>query len=144
MQERPDIELTLSTEDLCFVIVKARAFDVKELPSGLTPGSNAADDGMASVLEMRGDDPAEEELRAMIDGMNEDQQIDLVAMAWLGRGDYDLSEWDDARKAASDARSAREGSAANYLLGLPLLADYIEEAMSQLGLSCEGEEMGRL
>jgi hypothetical protein len=137
----PDIELSLSTEQACYIIVKAREFDVKEAPSGLTVGSNPGDDGMASVLEMRANDPVFAELRDYINDLNDDQQIDLVALAWVGRGDFDMAEWPEARAAAADAHNERT---AEYLLGMPLLADFLEEGLAAAGRSCEDEEIGRL
>ena len=66
--------------------------------------------------------------------MNVDEQIDLVAMAWLGRGDGDLSDWDDLRAEAARAHNRRT---AEYLLGMPLLGDLLEEALVQFGHSAE-------
>jgi Protein of unknown function (DUF3775) len=98
------------------------------------PGSNASDDGMLSVLEDHTDDPVRSELIAMIRGLNEDEQIDLVALTWLGRGDGDLDDWQDLRAEAARAHNKRT---AEYLLGMPLLGDYLEEALSQFGHSME-------
>ena len=71
---------------------------------------------------------------AMIRGLNEDEQIDLVALAWLGRGDGDLDNWQDLHAEAARAHNKRT---AEYLLGMPLLGDYLEEALSQFGHSTE-------
>ncbi len=139
--QTPDIELNVSTEQVCFIINKARQFEVKDVPTISDPGSNASDDRMVSVLEARGDDPAAEEIRAMVNVLSEDQQIDLVALTWVGRGDYDIGEWHDARAQAAAAHNERT---ADYLLGLPLLSEFLEDALSDCGRSCEDEEIGRL
>ena len=76
--------LSISTEKVCFVILKAREFDVKDSPTIPDEGSNPADDQMVEVLEDRGDDPVVWELAAFIGAMNEDEQIDLVTLTWLG------------------------------------------------------------
>jgi hypothetical protein len=89
---------------------------------------------MLSVLEDHADDPVRSELVAMIRALNEDEQVDLVALAWLGRGDGDLSDWDDLRSEAARAHNKRT---AEYLLGMPILADYLEEALSQFGHTAE-------
>jgi len=81
-------ELQISPEKVCFVVIKAREFDVKDAVTEPDPGSNPSDDQMAAVLEDHADDPVVEELSSFIGAMSEDEQIDLVAMAWLGRGDY--------------------------------------------------------
>ena len=139
--ETPDVDLSLSTEQLCFLIAKARQFEVKGLPTVPSPGSNATDDKMVSVLEARASDPAAREFRAFVEAMDEDQQIDLVALAWVGRGDYGIAEWPEVRAEAAAAHNART---ADYLLGLPMLSEFLEDALSDCGLSCEDEAMGRL
>ncbi|MCB1433628.1 MAG: DUF3775 domain-containing protein [Alphaproteobacteria bacterium] len=141
MKKIPDIELSLATDQICYIIVRSREFEVKELPSGLTQGSNESDDDMMQVLESRRSDPVFRELRTFINDLNDDQQTDLVALAWVGRGDFDFDEWDEAREMAADSRS---GPTSDYLLGMPLLPDYLEDALSDLDRSCEGEELGRL
>ncbi len=74
------------------------------------------------------------EIAAAIFAMSEDEQIDLVALAWLGRGDGSVSDWDELRAEAARAHNKRTAS---YLLGMPLLADYLDEALSQFGHSCD-------
>jgi Protein of unknown function (DUF3775) len=133
--------LSIATEKICFLIVKARKFDVKDAVTDPDDASNATDDGMISVLEDHGDDPAEDEIRGFIGAMNEDEQIDLVALSWLGRGDGTIGDWDEIRDQAAQAHNKRTAA---YLLGIPLLADYLEEALSQFGLSCADVEMQHL
>jgi len=127
-------ELSLSRDKLCFIIAKAREFDVKDVVTDPGDSSNATDDAMLSVLEDHRDDPVVQEIAAVIFAMSEDEQIDLVALTWLGRGDGTIDDWDELRAEASRAHNKRTAS---YLLGIPLLADYLDEAMSQFGLSCD-------
>ncbi|QHO75594.1 hypothetical protein ACH79_26120 [Bradyrhizobium sp. CCBAU 051011] len=89
---------------------------------------------MLSVLEDDRDGPVQNELKSIIRGLNEDEQIDLVALAWLGRGDGDLADWDDLRAEAARAHNKRT---AEYLLGMPTLGDDLEEALAQFGHSAE-------
>lgn len=133
--------LRISPEKVCFVVVKAREFDVKDSVANPGESSSATDDAMSSVLEDRDDDPVAQELRAFIGALNEDEQIDLVALTWLGRGDGTIEDWDQLRAQASEAHNKRTAS---YLLGTPLLPDYLEEGLAQFRLSCEEFEMGRL
>lgn len=130
MSEIPD--LAISAAKVAAILTKARQFDVKDMVTEPYPGSNASDDAMVSVLEDHADDPVRAELMAMIRGLNEDEQIDLVALAWLGRGDGDLDDWSNIRAEASRAHNRRT---AEYLLGMPLLGDYLEEALALLGHS---------
>lgn len=133
--------LQVSPETVCYIIVKAREFDVKEDVVEAEPGSNPADEGERAVLADYPDDPVYDELESMIDALNEDEQSDLVALVWLGRGDYGADDWDEA---VAEARNRRSGSTAKYLLGIPLLADYLEEGLAALDYSCEDFELGRL
>jgi uncharacterized protein DUF3775 len=127
-------ELSISPEKAFAILAKARQFDAKDSVTDPDPGSNASDDMMLSVLEDHADDPVQNELVAMIRALNVDEQIDLVALAWLGRGDGDVADWDELRSEAVRARNKRT---AEYLIGMPILSDYLEEALSQFGHSSE-------
>lgn len=135
------IDLSISPEKVCFIIIKAREFDAKEDVSEPDPGSNPSDDKDVEVLEDYGDDPVVEEITSLINALSEDEQIDLVAMAWLGRDDNTVEDWADLRQQAADAHNKRT---AEYLLGMPNLGDLLEEGLTMLGFSCEDFEMGRL
>jgi hypothetical protein len=126
--------LAISAAKVAAIVARARQFDVKDMVTDLDSSSNASDDAMLSVLEDHNDDPVRTELIAIIRGLNEDEQADLVALTWLGRGDGDLDDWDDLRAEASRAHNKRT---AEYLLGIPLFGDYLEEALEQLGHSPE-------
>jgi hypothetical protein len=141
--EEVDIPLAISPEKVCFIIVKAREFDAKEEgdENDVEEGSNPTDDNQMSVLEDLPDDPVVEELTSFIDALTEDEQIDLVTLAWLGRGDYTAADWLTVQ---AEAAAAHNDATARYLLGLPLLGDYLEEGLSLLGRSCAEFEMGRL
>src|ERR1700686_3628748 len=135
--------LSISTEKVCFVILKAREFDVKDVDTSFDDddGSNPADDRMTEVLEDRPDDPVDQELVAFIEAMSEDEQVDLVTLTWLGRGDGGLEDWDDLRAEAARVHNRRTAS---YLLGIPLLPDFLEEALAAFGRSCEEFEEDHL
>lgn len=134
-------ELAISPEKVAFVVIKAREFDVKDTATIANEASNAADDGMISVLEDRRDDPVAQELFGFIGALTEDEQVDLVALAWLGRGDGTIEDWDELRAEAARAHNKRTAS---YLLGMPLLADHLEDGLSLFGRSCEEFERGHL
>ncbi len=141
--EPGDIEppLTISPEKVCFIIIKAREFDAKDEITEEDPGSNPSDDKGAEILEDHPDDPVVEELTSLINCLSEDEQIDLVALMWLGREDYTAADWPAVREEAAKAHNERT---ADYLLGIPLLGDFLEEGLSMLGYSCEDFEIGRL
>lgn len=133
--------LTISPEKICFVIIKSREYDAKDAVTEPDPGSNPADDEGIAVLEDHPDDPVSEELSSFIKALSEDEQIDLVALAWLGRDDYSAEDWQAVREEAARAHNKRT---AEYLLGTPLISDFLEEGLSMLGYSCEEFETGRL
>ena len=97
-------ELAISAEKVAFIIEKAREFDVKEAASDPDSSSNAADDDMMDVLDDDGSDPVVQELGSFMIALNEDEQLDLVALTWLGRGDGTIDDWDDLRARAAEAR----------------------------------------
>jgi hypothetical protein len=124
--------LETSLEKICFIIIKARELDVTEGVVEPRRASNPGDEGSHAVLADYRDNPASRELKAFIDNLNEDEQTELVALAWHGRGDYSTMEWGQA---LVDARTRRDLPASDYLLQMPLLGDLLEEGLAQLGLS---------
>jgi hypothetical protein len=129
-------ELSISAEKVGFLIEKMREFDVKEGDSDPESGSNSTDDKMIDVLEDDGEDPVVREITGFINAMTEDEQIDLVALMRLGRGDGTMEEWDDLRRDIAEVRDKRT---ANYLLGEPMVSDYLAEGLEQFGLTWNDE-----
>ncbi len=133
--------LNISPEKICYIIVKAREFDAKVEPVEPDPGSNPADGGEREILSDYRDDPTYEELARSLEVLNNEEMVELLALTWLGRGDYTKDECADAVAQAWQTRNER---AVPYLTGIPLLSDYLEEGLSQLGYSCEEYEIDRL
>jgi hypothetical protein len=129
-------ELAISAEKVRFLIEKTRQFDVKEAATDPDSGSNATDDRMVDVLEDDGEDPVVREITGFINAMTEDEQIDLVALMRLGRGDGSIEEWDDLRREAADGGN---NLTAGYLLGEPLVSDYLAEGLDAFGLTWTDE-----
>jgi hypothetical protein len=99
-------------------------------------GSNASDDKMIDVLENHGDDPVVREITGFIGALSQDEQIDLVALMRLGRGDGSLEEWSEVRREAAEGANGRTAS---YLLGEPLLSDFLAEGLDEFGLTWADE-----
>jgi hypothetical protein len=137
-QERIMPELAIAADKVGFLIEKAREFDVKEPDSDPDSGSNGADDNMVDVLEDNGDDPVAREITGFINAMSEDEQIDLVTLMRLGRGDGTVDEWAELRREAADGYN---GQTARYLLGEPLVSDYLAEGLAALGQSWSDERI---
>lgn len=139
--EAPDWNLEVLPEQVCFIIVKAREFDAKDVLTDPEESSNASDDGMIEVLEDHPDDPVRQEIVEFVRALSQDAQIDLVTLARLGRGDGEREDWDDLR---AEAVAQFNNRTASYLLGMPLLADFLEEGLDQLGQSCSDLEAEHL
>lgn len=127
----------INPEKVRHIITEARMFDAKEDVSDPDSGSNATDDMMADVLEDLPDDATYQELAEYIRALDEDEQIELVALAWLGRGTYGLSEWGDA---LAEARRAHNNRTVEYLTSLPMLGDYLEEGLAVMEENEDAEE----
>lgn len=135
-----DVELSVPLETVCRIVQKARQFDLKV--GSTDPSARAMDDDeMAAVFEDRPSDAVGTELRSAISDLSDDQQVDLVALAWLGREGGTAEDWEDTRQAAADRHSART---ADYLCGTPLLADHIAAGLEALGRSCAEVETDQL
>lgn len=126
--------LGIAVEKVCQIVGRAKAFDVKADVIEPEPGANPTDEEMLEVLEVFHEDPEEAELQELIVGLNEEEQVNLVALAWLGRGTYGADEWEAA---LAEADRAHNEHTAEYLTGIPLLGSYLEEGLSMLGYSCE-------
>jgi len=125
--------LDLNPETVCWIITKAHEFHAKE---GVVISETAVDSGDDWGSQMLADQPSDltqAEMRSTIEDLEPDQQASLVALMWLGRGDYDAQEWERAVRDASDSWTPRT---ADYLISTPLVADYLAEGLSLLGYSC--------
>jgi hypothetical protein len=132
---------TINPDKVCYIIIKAREFDEKVEPDDPDSGSNPTDDKSVSILEDNADDPTLLELQTVIRDLNVDEQAELVALAWIGRGDYEAGEWNEA---VAEARANHTARTAEYLTGTPMLGDLLEEGLAAFDLSCEDVEKGRL
>jgi hypothetical protein len=121
-------------ETLCYIIAKAREFQAKEevvIPD--TP-SSPSDDWALQVLADHMGDLTLQEIRTTVEDLDLNQRAELVALMWLGRGDYDLEEWDVAVEDAMEEYTERT---VEYLLAHPMVADDLEEGLIAHGYSCE-------
>ena len=112
--------MDLNPETVFFLVDKAQEFHVKEQVTIPEEPLSPSDDWARQVLADHADDPTFQELKTTIDDLEPDQQVTLVALMWVGRGDYSTEEWDNAIEYAKDSWNERS---AEYLIGTPLLAD---------------------
>ena len=131
--------MDMALDKICSLIRQARRFDVKEGVTDPASGSNPTDDNQIDVLEPTADDPTEGEIRSFVAGLNIDEQATLIALVWVGRGDFDAEDWGEA---IATAQERNTGRTADYLLGIPNLPDLLDEGLGALGLSCVDEDGG--
>jgi hypothetical protein len=139
-ETEPKAALSIPLSQLAFLIVKAREFDAEVPPSGTEDGSDMADDRAVAILEDTPDNPTHEELTAAVRDLNADQLNEVLALVWLGRGDFTGDEW---VQAIAQARDLGESRAVRALMDTPLLADLIEDGLGELGYNITDEEMNR-
>lgn len=132
-----DTMFEISLDKICHVISLARELSV---PHDFGGDEDSEPDRAAEVdfdtLEARRSDSVYDEMVEFINDLNEDEALDLVALMWIGRGTFDADEWEEARNLA---REEATHSYSDYLLGTPLLADFLESGLDAFDLSCEGE-----
>ena len=133
--------LEIAPEKVAHVIIKAREYDTKVAAWDDTSEAGDADNDPNSILEEFTNDPTRAELAGFISRLNVDEQPHLVALAWVGRDTFSADEFDEA---VQTARNERVNSTWRYLLGMPLLADYLQEGLEALGISVEDAERGLL
>ncbi len=136
------MELLTPLETLCRLIIRAReleaqvpAQDPDEDADNVDDFDDEGEDQALSVLEDELNTGVEEEMRATLDDLADDQLAETLALAWVGRGTYDVSEWDDAFAEANDVDPE---SSIDELLDMPLLASYLEAGLAAFDYSCDG------
>lgn len=126
--------LDINPETVCYLIQRARNFHVKESVSIPEEPMNASEDWALQVLANHASDPGYNDFIVTVRDLEPDQQANLVALMWLGRGEYEADEWESA---LSRANSELTSHTAEYLIAKPYLSDYLLEGLDMLGYSCE-------
>lgn len=128
------MELTVPLETVCRLIVRARELEaqVPAIETDEDDDPTDSDDPYA-VLEDEANTAIEDEVRALLEDLADDEIAEVLALALVGRGTYDASEWDDALDEGSDPEDALD-----QILDMPLLAAYLDAGLAAFDLSCEG------
>lgn len=129
--------LNINPEIVCFIIAKAKEFHAKEEVtfSEEMPESEYEYD-WSQILADHADDMTYLEVKKVIEDLEPDQQVDLLTLMYIGRGDFDGNEWSAAHK---EAKNNLAPNLTDYLLSKPMIADHLEKGLESLGFSC-GEE----
>jgi hypothetical protein len=130
------MDLSTPLETICRLIIRAREMEA-QVPAEETEADDDptdSDDEFA-VLEDEANTAVEEEIQALLEDLGDDQVQEILALAWVGRGTYDTSEWDDALEEAAD-RDAE--SPIDQLMDMPTLAAFLDAGLAAFDLSCDG------
>jgi hypothetical protein len=130
------MELTVPLETICRLIVRARELEaqVPAIETDDEEDPSDSDDPFA-VLEDEANSSVEEEITGLLEDLAEDEVAEVLALALIGRGTYDASEWDDAIEEAGDGTAA---DAISQIREMPMLAAYLEAGLAAFDLSCDG------
>jgi hypothetical protein len=126
--------LNVNPQTVCFIIARAKEFQSAETPFASDDVSLQDSEWLDELQQEYASDTCYQEVKAVIDDLEPDQQVTLIALMWLGRGDYDVEDWDGAY---ADAEDGLTRQTADYLMATPLVANYLEEGLTLLGYACE-------
>jgi Protein of unknown function (DUF3775) len=131
-------ELRISVEKVCALIEAARELAGK-VPSTAGDRTTTGDDSeLVTIEEPEGigedEDARRRETVEFIVGLNVEEQTDLLALIWLGRGDYDISDWEEAVGEAEARIAARDP---DYMIGDAALPEYLGDGIEAFGLTCD-------
>ena len=130
--------LDINPETVRYIANMAREFqDQEQVMVGDEPLTDINEWSGEALVEHH-DDPIYSEMKTAIEDLEPDQQVQLVALMWLGRGSFTVGEWAAAVREAGDNWNKKT---ADYLIGTPLLSDYLEEGLSQLEYNLEDSEV---
>lgn len=134
------MELTVSLETICRLIIRARELEaqVPAIENDDEDDPTDSDDPLA-VLEDEANEAIEEEVRSLLEDLADDEVAEVLALALVGRGTFDSSEWDEALEEANEEDA---DSIVDQLLDMPLLAGYLYAGLAAFDLSCAG--MGQI
>lgn len=128
--------MDIATDLVSEIILRLRAVDVKEGATDPDSGSNPIDDGSTDVLVSGTDDATESELRSLFGGLNVDERADLLALLYIGRGDMEPEEWNEAVRFGRERDAAGEGPA-RELLSVPDAGDMLAEGLERMGIALD-------
>jgi hypothetical protein len=127
--------LNVNGESVCRLIELSRAFQAQESDAFQDDVSDPIDEYAAiQRLAAHEDDVSLAEFRTVIEDLEPDQQTEVVALLWLGRGDFQEAEWEDAKRLAWDEWTP---NTADYLIGHPMLPEYLTAGLAVFGQQCD-------
>jgi hypothetical protein len=120
---------------VCNIIEKAKEIDIAEDIKSPDDPSELSDVEWNQLLAEYQNDWRYIELRNLINELEPDQLQSVVALMYIGRGDFEKNEWSAALK---QARTIPSSNCADYLISKNMLADYLTEGLVKFNFSFEG------
>lgn len=126
-------ELRINPDKVCELIEASRELAGK-VPATTGDRTSTGDDSpFISMEDYGGADPRRQQIVELIGGLNVEEQADLLALLYVGRGDFDLADW-EAALAEAEARIGSKD--ADFMIGDAALPGYLSDALDAFGKSC--------
>jgi hypothetical protein len=136
MVTEPLMELSTPLDMICRIVQRAREVDALVPVTDVDPDEDPIDhDDVLAPLEEENNETVEVELLAVLEDLAEDQIVEVLALALVGRGTYDVGEWEEALEVAGDLD---EPPPIDQLMEMPMLAACLEAGLAAFDLSCDG------
>ena len=126
-------ELRISTDKVCDFIEVARELGGKVPPTTGDRTTTGDDSSLVTIEDYPGEDDRRNQMVEFVAGLNVEEQVDLLALIYVGRGDYDIAEWEDAQE---EARGRIDAGEPDYMIGSDALPGYLGEALDAFGIGC--------
>lgn len=131
------MELETPLETICRIIVRARELDAQVPatdPDEIEDAGESNEDQYDVLIDEK-NESVEEEIATILSDLAEDQLAEVLALAWVGNGSFEASEWSEAIEEASDGDSE---DAVVQLMEMSMLAAYLDAGLAAFDMSCDG------
>jgi hypothetical protein len=127
-------ELRISSQKVCDFIEVAREVAGLVPPTTGDRTTSGDDSPLLTIEDNPAADSRRSQMREFIAGLNVAEQVDLLALIFVGRGDFDIGEWDDAVREARDRIADRDP---DYMIGDAALPEYLGDALNAFDITCD-------
>lgn len=126
--------IDVSTETVQRLVALAREIHTQDSSGPSEDAVNPTGDLAVQMIAGQPRDMCAGEFRCIIEDLEPDQQQQVVALMWLGRGDFSAEEWQEVTELAEQRWSEET---ADYLLAHPMLSEELTAGLEALGFETE-------
>lgn len=130
--------LKISKEKLAYIISSAKEHEESAGRWDEIVQNSFNDNAVFPIADELHDAAAGSSLSEVVDSLDRAEKASLIALSMIGRGEIEAKDFDKAMRIAEAEDTDR---AATYLLRIPMVADYLEEALLKLGYSVRGRRI---